>query len=117
MLLQALHDRVTWSRLRPDRALTTVDEQIPLTMVTQLLRAQGGRWSAPEPPGSDITASLHATIALVGQACASAGLSPLTVVETDLTELKSRPYLAPFFRQTADRLWFHGQEEVDELTY
>jgi phosphoribosyl-AMP cyclohydrolase len=117
VLLQALHDAVTWSRLRPDRALTTGDEQIPLTMVTQLLRAQGGRWSAPKPPDSDITASLHATIALVGQACASAGLSPLTVVETDLADLKSRPYLAPFFRQTADRLRFHGPDEVDELTY
>ena len=116
-LLQALRDGVTWSRLRPDHALATGDEQLPVSVVAQLLRAQGGRWSASEQSNADIAASLHATIALVGQACASAGLSPLAVVESDLADLNSRPYLAPFFRRTVDRLRPHGQNGVqDELT-
>ncbi|MBW3634444.1 MAG: phosphoribosyl-AMP cyclohydrolase [Chloroflexi bacterium] len=116
-LLQALRDGLTWSRLRPDRALTTGEEQIPVSTVTQLLRAQGSRWSVLEQPDADIAASLHATIALVGQACASAGLSPLAVVEIDLDDLNSRPYLAPFFHQTVDRLSSHGQDGVqDELS-
>ena len=114
VLLQALRDGVTWCRLRPDRALATGEEQIPVSMVTQLLRAQSGRWTLPEQPNADIAASLHATIALVGQVCASAGLSPLAVIETDLAELKCRPYLAPFFRQTVDRLKSHGQDDVPD---
>ena len=101
VLLQALSDGVTWSRLRPDRALTTTAEQIPVSMVSQLLRADAGRWSTAEQSKADIAASAHATLALVGQACSSAGLSPLTVIETDLAELNARPYLAAYFRQNS----------------
>jgi phosphoribosyl-AMP cyclohydrolase len=97
LLLQALRDGVTWSRLRPDRALATNEEQISVSVVTQLLRAEAGRWSSRDQPDADIAASAHATLALVGQACRCASLDPLAVVETDLTELKARPYLAPYF--------------------
>jgi phosphoribosyl-AMP cyclohydrolase len=97
VLLQALYKGATWSRLRPDRALATAEEQIPVAMIAQLLRAEAGQWSEDEQASVDIVATVHATLALVGQACASAGLDPLAAVEADLTTLKSRPYLAPFF--------------------
>ena len=97
VLLQALCNDVTWSRLRPDRALATGEEPIPMSMTAQLLRAEAARWSADEQAGVDIAATAHATLALVGQACASAGLDPLAAVEADLAELRSRPYLAPLF--------------------
>jgi phosphoribosyl-AMP cyclohydrolase len=102
VLVQALRNGVTWSRLRPDRALATTEEHIPVSMVTQLLRAEAGRWSAAEQDAEDIAAASHATLALVGQACTSAGLDPLAAVRADLAELRSRPYLAPFFEWSTD---------------
>jgi phosphoribosyl-AMP cyclohydrolase len=117
VVLQALSDGMTWTRLRPDRALATADEQIPVSMVTKLVRAEAGCWSSRHHLDEDMAASLHATIALVGQACSSAGLTPHSVVERDLAELKSRPYLAPYFRQTTDGLRSHGEDDLaNELT-
>ena len=100
VLLQALCNEVTWSQLRPDRALATTEEQIPLSMIAQLLRAEASRWSGDEQDRADIAATAHATLALIGQACASAGLDPLAAVEADLIELRSRPYLVQFFTQS-----------------
>ena len=118
VLLQALRDDVTWSRLRPDRALATNDEQISMSVATQLLRAEAGRWSSREQPDADMAASGHATLALVGQACACVGLDLLAVVETDLSELISRPYLAPYFGQMVDRHGSHRQDDAqDELAH
>ena len=86
-------------------------------MVAQLLRAEARRWSADEQSEDDIAARAHATLALAGQACASAGLDPLTVVETDLAELKSRPHLAPSFSAAVDRLRSDRQDDMqDELS-
>ena len=117
VLLLALRNRITWSRLRPDRALATAEEQIPVSMVAQLLRAEARRWSADEQPEEDMAARAHATLALVGQACASAGLDPLAVVETDLAELKSRPYLVTSFGSAVDRLQSDRQDDMhDELS-
>ena len=97
VLLQALRHGVTWSRLRPDRALMTADEQIPAAMIARLIRAEADRWAAGETADTDTAATAHATLALVGQACVSANLDPLAAVEADLIELASRPYLAPYF--------------------
>ena len=112
VLLQALYNDVPWSRLRPDRALATADDQVPMPLTTQLLRAEAGRWSTDEQGSVDIAATAHATLALVGQACASVGLDPLSAVEADLTELKSRPYLASFFSPSVERRGFDCQDDV-----
>jgi hypothetical protein len=98
LLLESLRNGVTWMRLRPDRALTTVDAQLQTRTVSRLLRAEADRWTDTAPDHSDVAAAAHATLSLVGQACVSAGLHPLAAVQADLAELESRPYLAPYFR-------------------
>jgi phosphoribosyl-AMP cyclohydrolase len=97
LLLESLRNRVTWMALRPDRALATVETQLSAGTVCRLLRAEAGRWSECERDPLDITAAAHATLSLVGQACASGGIDPLAAVEFDLAELESRAYLAPYF--------------------
>jgi hypothetical protein len=88
--------------LLPDRALPTVDPQLPVGTVCRLLRAEAERWSESGHDALDITAAAHATLSLVGQACATAGIDPLAAVEFDIAELESRAYLAPYFaRRTA----------------
>ena len=98
LLVESLGNGVTWMTLRPDRALATVDAQIPVATIGRLLRAEADRWSDNARPLPDIAAAAHATLSLVGQACVSAGLDPLAAVQADLAELASRPYLAPYFR-------------------
>jgi phosphoribosyl-AMP cyclohydrolase len=99
LLLESLRNGVTWMTLRPDRALATVDDQLPVTTVSRLLRAEADRWSDDAGNYRDVAAAAHATLSLVGQACVCAGLDPLAAVQVDLAELESRPYLAPYFRQ------------------
>jgi phosphoribosyl-AMP cyclohydrolase len=97
LLLESLRNGVTWMTLRPDRALATVDPQLPAATVSRLLRAEADRWSEKARGDSDGAAAAHATLSLVGQACVSAGLDPLAAVLHDIGELESRPYLAPYF--------------------
>ena len=99
LLLESLRNGVTWMTLRPDRALATVDDQLPVTTVSRLLRAEADRGSDDAGNYRDVAAAAHATLSLVGQACVCAGLDPLAAVQVDLAELESRPYLAPYFRQ------------------
>jgi len=99
LLLESLRNGITWMTLRPDRALATVDEQLPVTTVSRLLRAEADRWSDNAGNLPDVAAAAHATLSLVGQACVCAGLDPHAAVQVDLAELESRPYLAPYFRQ------------------
>ena len=99
LFLESLRNGVTWMVLRPDRALATTDEQLPVTTVSRLLRAEADRWSDNARNLPDVAAAAHATLSLVGQACVCAGLDPLAAVQVDLAELESRPYLAPYFRQ------------------
>lgn len=101
LLLESLRNRATWMALRPDRALATIDTQLPARTVCRLLRAEADRWSAGEPDALDSTAAAHATLSLVGQACASTGIDPLAAVEFDIAELQSRAYLAPYFAHRA----------------
>src|SRR5215216_2695464 len=45
LLLESLRHGVTWMTLRPDRALATVDAQLPTATIGRLLRAEADRWS------------------------------------------------------------------------
>jgi hypothetical protein len=98
LLLESLRNGVTWMMLRPDRALATVDGQLPAATIGRLLRAEADRWSDKARNYPDVAAAAHATLSLAGQACVSVGLDPLAVIQKDLAELESRPYLAPYFR-------------------
>jgi phosphoribosyl-AMP cyclohydrolase len=97
LLLVSLRNGVTWSMLRPDRALATVDAQLPAATIGRVLRAEADRWSENARQQPDVAAAAHGTLSLIGQACVSAGLDPLAGVEADLAELESRPYLASYF--------------------
>jgi hypothetical protein len=98
LFLESLRNGVTWMTLRPDRALATVDAQLPAATISRLLRVEADRWSDNARQHLDVAAAAHATLSLVGQACVSAGLDPLAAVEVDLADLESRSYLAPYFR-------------------
>jgi len=97
LLLESLRNGVNWTTLRPDRALATVDAELLTATTVRLLRADADRWSKNAGKHQDIAAAAHASLSLVGQACVSVALDPLTAVQADLTELASRPYLAPYF--------------------
>jgi phosphoribosyl-AMP cyclohydrolase len=97
LLLESLRNGVTWMALRPDRALATVESELPAATVSRLLRAEADCWSESGRDDLDIAAATHSTLSLVGQACISAGIDPLAVVHADLTALASRPYLTPYF--------------------
>jgi phosphoribosyl-AMP cyclohydrolase len=97
VILHALRKGVSWTRLRPDRALETADEELPPATIARLLRADADSWSGDSTSEVDAAARAHATLAIVGQACRSGGIEPLTVIEADLSELRSRPYLTAFF--------------------
>jgi phosphoribosyl-AMP cyclohydrolase len=101
LLLATLREGVTWARLRPDRALNTAEDGIAAVTVAQLLRADAGHWRAGRRPDEDLAATAHATLALVGQVCHSSGIDPLTVIAADLDDLRSRPYLRPYFAREA----------------
>lgn len=101
VLLAAIREHVNWSRLRPDRALTTAREAVPAATAAHLLRADAARWRDRSEPVIDFAARGHATLALVGQGCASGGIDPMEAVHADLDDLRARPYLAPIFAQSA----------------
>jgi phosphoribosyl-AMP cyclohydrolase len=96
VILAALRAGGTWERLRPDRALPTTDPELSLAMSVAMLRAEADAWSG-DGPTSDVVAHCHATLALIGQACCLVGVDPLSIVEADLSELRTRSYLAPYF--------------------
>jgi phosphoribosyl-AMP cyclohydrolase len=91
----AVRDRITWEQLRPDAALRGGEDVLTLGSAVKLLRCEAERWA------SDVTgeraARLHATMALVAQACRTLGIDPNELIAADLTELRSRAYLAPYF--------------------
>lgn len=97
LLLEAIAAGARWETLRPDRALATGDAEMPLATVAGLLRREAEAWRAQPRPEADAIARLHATLALVAQACRSGGIEPLSAIEADLATLRSRPYLAPYF--------------------
>jgi hypothetical protein len=102
-ILVALRASSTWERLRTDRALLTGDPDLPARTAASLLRAQAVEWRALHVEDRDMVARCQATLALVGQACATLQVDPLVLVEADLAELRAKPYLAAYFEMiTAD---------------
>ncbi|MDQ3692546.1 MAG: phosphoribosyl-AMP cyclohydrolase [Chloroflexota bacterium] len=98
--LAALRERVSWAELRPDRALATWSDEIAAGTAGRLLRAEAGRWAAT---GQRVLgpARYHAVLALVGQAVHAGEISPSELIETDLSNLRAKPYLHEFFTAAA----------------
>lgn len=95
LALSALKQGLIWNDLRPDRALETASTEITPKLIASLLSLEVDRYAAT---GARLDApGLHATIALVSQACQSMGVEPLRLLLADLAELRSKPYLSAYF--------------------
>lgn len=98
--LEAVRARLPWERVRPDRALLTATEELPVTSLAKVLRADADRWEHTPPNLSELAARCHATIALAGQACLSLGIQPEMALSSDLEDLKEKPYLNGYFQKS-----------------
>lgn len=87
---------LAWEDVRPDRALDQAVEETSIPALTALLRAEAGRWDGGSPL-LDLAAAAHNVLALVAGTCAIAGVEPLELIRQDLDNLRSRPYLTPYF--------------------
>ncbi len=97
LVLSAIRAGCDWVDVRTDRALLTADPDLDAAVVARMLRAEADRWTVERTPPSNSAARCHAALALVGQACRTAGVSPTEVVTTDLDALRAKPYLASYF--------------------
>lgn len=96
--LIAVRAGIPWSALRPDRALQTTDDELSRETTASLLRREAVVWQeAAHPNATKLPSRCHATLALIAQACQSAGVEPAAILQRDLDDLRTRPYLAPIF--------------------
>jgi hypothetical protein len=63
------------------------------------LSREADRYAAGVPTDAP---GLHATIALVSQACQSMGIEPRRLLLADIAELRSKPYLSGYFESRKD---------------
>ena len=96
--LIAVRAGIPWSALRPDRALQTAEDGPSRDTMVRILRNEANGWNqVAHPQSSTLPARCHATLALIAQACQSAGVEPTAILQRDLDDLRTRPYLAPIF--------------------
>jgi phosphoribosyl-AMP cyclohydrolase len=98
--ITAVQSHIAWVRLRPDRALITSETSLAPESIAKVLRAEADQWTGNASP-LPLDARLHAVMALVAQAARSGAVEPAALIEHDLTDLQSRPYLAEFFAAPA----------------
>jgi phosphoribosyl-AMP cyclohydrolase len=96
LALIAVAGEAAWDQVRPDRALITTEAALPAASAARLLESDASAWASGTPP-TQLAPRVHASMALVAQACRSTGVSPLDILRTDLDELRSRPYLNGHF--------------------
>jgi phosphoribosyl-AMP cyclohydrolase len=84
-----------WTDLRPDIALRTADDQISAGVIAWLLQADSVHWQRTND--NDRVARFRATMELVAQAVAVAGVKPDDLIAADLADLRSKPYLNEYF--------------------
>jgi phosphoribosyl-ATP pyrophosphohydrolase len=96
--LRCVRDRLAWDDVRPDRALNSAvaPAGLSLSAVGALLRHAADEW--PTLTRCDELASFaHDTLSRVREACTLVGVSPATLIEADLRELRTRHYLDDYF--------------------
>lgn len=96
--LLAVRAGIPWSALRPDRALQTTENGLSSNTLAGMLRTEADAWAASaQSDPATLPARCHATLALIAQACQTAGVEPAAILQRDLDDLRTRPYLAPIF--------------------
>lgn len=91
LALAAVKRGYSWDDVRPDRALETSEEEFNPALLARVLVAEAERANFATAP------AIHAVMTLVSQACQSKGVSARELLLADIAELRSRPYLAPYF--------------------
>jgi phosphoribosyl-AMP cyclohydrolase len=99
IVLAAVRDGISWQQLRPDTALQTGDADLTMASAAKLLRRDANDWIANA--AGDRSARLHASAALVAQACCSASVDPAALIANDLDDLRRKTYLVPYFDSIA----------------
>lgn len=99
LALSAAKAGLRWDDLGPDRALSTNSVDVRPETAAALLEAEASAWDdfAANPDRTVLAARVHAAMALVAQACRTAGVSPAALVNHDLNDLRSKPYLTGYF--------------------
>ncbi len=95
VVLRCLREGLTWSDVRPDRALDAPGDPAAPNVLVSLLRGEAVAWSLVS--SDSVAAQAHSTLTLVAAACFKAGVSPVDLIRRDLDDLRSRPYLAEYF--------------------
>lgn len=85
---------VPYADVRPDRAMDVQPEDAPAAMtMAQLLRGASAKLD-----GTSLSAEEgHRLFSLVANAARSLGVAPITVIQNDLSDLRARAYLSPYF--------------------
>lgn len=96
LVVSAISSGIRFEDVRPDRAIDIQPgaDPAPVRTLTSLLRRSANEW---ENKTNATAAEIHEAFHLVASAIAASGTHPIEVVERDLAELRTRPYLAAYF--------------------
>jgi phosphoribosyl-AMP cyclohydrolase len=101
LVVAALLAGLDWTDVRPDRALTTTIDTLESSTIARLLRSEAASWR--DGTRSIAPERVHAAISIVAQAAVSAGTSPAELIAHDLTDLRKKSYLGPYFERSQAR--------------
>jgi phosphoribosyl-AMP cyclohydrolase len=99
-LLVSLRAGLSWAQLRPDLALAPARDSVHASTLSALIQSDAESWRR-QSAHRDVAAHGHASLALVAQACMTAGVEPVDIVAADLEELRSKSYVATLVAQHA----------------
>jgi phosphoribosyl-AMP cyclohydrolase len=91
LAVSALVSNLSWESVRPDRALLTNDADVSVAAVAALLESGARRWRNTRVPVA--SEEVFEAFTLISQAAESAHINPLQLLDVDLAELRSKPYL------------------------
>lgn len=92
----SVHLGMTWDNVHPDLALNVQgDGHTSDQMLIKLIESRAGAIEAAD--SAPEASQLHDTITLVATAMASHDIEPEELIQRDLVEMRTKPYLARFF--------------------
>lgn len=91
--LEAIRTGHSFDDVRPDRAFDGGETAPSPATMTTLLRSTAEQLS----PDMFTSAEAHNLFSIVASACRSIDVDPIELIERDLSDLRSRDYLSPYF--------------------
>ncbi len=103
-IIVALQVGVDWNQLRADIALQSRSIDMPLQQLISLLRNDAARLAADTPLDDSqlVGSTLHATLALVSQACWTERIGVEAILDEDLRLLRQKRYLRAFWSSSTN---------------